>query len=154
MDSSEPKKACQSIWVGLWNGRRHVVFDASIQPSNPEFMLLYFVQGHSLCARKREVERQKVISVRNPDDQIFALEQYKKWASANAQVVATKQSQESFEVENPPPLRKICPQCDGHGTCHYTVGTFADGGHSDGQNFVEYCSCCGGRGFVDDILEF
>ena len=45
-----------------------------------------------------------------------------------------------------------CAECDGSGGYHYTVGTFADGAHSDGQNFREYCGTCEGRGSVEDVL--
>src|SRR3990172_6888871 len=115
IDSANPRSP-QDIWVGLWHGKRHVVFDPSIQPENPEFMFLYFVEGHVLCARKRTVERKEVTTVLNPDDREFAIAQYAQWLSANAGVAADKKSHPEFEIENPPPPRKKCPQCDGQGT--------------------------------------
>lgn len=53
----------ETIWVGRWRSKRYVVFDPSIQPENPEYMLLYFVEGRSLCVRKRADERKEVVTV-------------------------------------------------------------------------------------------
>lgn len=142
-----------SLWVGLWN-KRHVVFDPAIQPADSKFVLLYFVEGKSLCTRERETERRKVKTVRNPGDIAFALSQYRKWLSSNAPIVEEKKSRPNMTVENPPPPRRKCSQCDSQGTWHYTIGTFSDGAHSDGQNIIEHCSLCGGHGFVDDVFEF
>lgn len=154
MTLSEASPPSASIWVGLWNNR-HVVFDPSIQPIATQFMLLYFVQGQALCLREREVERKKVRTERNPYDREFALSQYSQWLSSNAHVVAEKKkSAHNMVVENPPPPKRKCSQCDGQGIWHYTVGTFSDGAHSDGQNVNERCTSCRGRGFVDDVIEF
>ena len=98
----------QETWVGLWHGKRHVVIDPSIKPVNSEFMLLYFVEGHSLCARKRAVEQKEVTTVQNPCDREFALEQYGLWYSANARIAAEKKARQEFEVEDPLPPRKKC----------------------------------------------
>ena len=152
----EPSKHCipdNSLWVGQWH-KRHVVFDPSIQPSHSDFVLLYFVQGHALCARNRGIERKMVTTVRNPFDRQFALAQYANWRSTNEHVITERQFQAAFVVEDPPLARKRCLRCEGQGSWHYVVGTFADGGHSDGQHVLEHCSTCEGSGFVDDVLGF
>ena len=89
VDSVNPRTS-QEIWVGLWHGKRYVVYDPSIQPEAPDFMLLYFVEGHALCAKKRAVERKEVRTVSNPDDREFALAQYDRWLSVNASIAADK----------------------------------------------------------------
>lgn len=142
----------QEIWVGLWHGKRHVVFDPSIQPENQEFMLVYFVEGHALCARRRTVERREVTTVRNPYDREFALEQYAQWLSVNSPVAAEKKSRLEFEIENPPPPRKRCPQCDGQPTWFDTVNKPTYGVISEGPNIIERCPSCSGQGFVSDVL--
>ncbi|MBA2351822.1 MAG: hypothetical protein H0V78_08535 [Burkholderiales bacterium] len=71
-------------------------------------MLLYFVEGHALCARKRAAERTAVTTVAHPYDRDFALAQYALWLSANAGIAADKTSRHEFEIENPPPPRKKC----------------------------------------------
>lgn len=141
-----------SIWVGYLMGRL-VVFDPSIQPSNQDYVLLYFVQGQALCMRKRADERVRVKSVRNPYEREYALAQYAKWASTNASLLTQKSASANFDVEDPPPPRKICSECEGEGSWHYTVGSFADGAHSDGQNFRETCSSCRGRGSVENVVD-
>ncbi len=150
-DSANPQVS-QEIWVGLWHGKRHVVFDPSIQPENSEFMLLYFVEGHSLCARKRVAERNIVTTVRNPYDREFALEQYGRWCSTNASIAAKKKVHQEFEVENPPPYRKKCPQCDGQPNWIDTAKKPTYGVMSEGPNIVEHCQSCNGLGFVNDVL--
>ena len=142
----------KDTWVGLWHGKRHVVFDPSIQPENPEFMLLYFVEGHSLCARKRTVERKEVITVHNPYDHEFALEQYALWFSVNARIASEKKARQEFEVENPPPPRKKCPQCEGQPNWFDTVNKPTYGVISEGPNIIERCPSCNGQGFVSDVL--
>lgn len=143
-----------AIWVGLWHGRRHVVFDPSIQPENPEFMLLYFVEGHALCARKRTSDRSEVTTVRIPPDRDFALSQYSYWLSQNRDIAAERKASAAFEVENPPPPRKKCPQCDGQGTWFDTINKCTYGVISEGPNIIERCPLCSGRGFVQDVLYF
>ena len=147
-DSTNP----QDIWVGLWHGRRHVVFDPSIQPENPEFMLLYFVEGHAFCARKRTVEQKEITIVRNPGDREFALEQYAKWLSTNAYIAAEKKARLEFEIENPPPPRKKCPQCDGEPTWFDPLNKATYGVISEGPNIIERCPSCNGHGFVSNVL--
>lgn len=151
MTASTGPMTSAEIWVGHWNNR-HVVFDPSIQPADSKFMILYFVQGRTLCIRERVVERKKVRTVRTPYDRDFALNQYSLWRCSNAHIVSEKKACPNMVVENPPPPRRKCSQCDGQGAWHYTVGTFSDGAHSDGQNVNEHCSLCGGRGFVDDVI--
>ena len=141
----------QDIWVDLWRGKRHVVFDPSIQPENSEFMLLYFVEGHALCARL-EIERKEVATVSNPYDREFALEQYAQWLSTNAQIAAEKKSRLEFEIENPPPPRKKCPQCDGVPTWFDPVNRPTYGVMSEGPNIIEQCSLCKGAAFLKDVL--
>ncbi len=153
MTESTGQTTSAAIWGGLWNNR-HVVFDPSIQPDDPKFMLLYFVQGKTLCIRERDAERKKVKTVRNPYDRDFALSQYSLWLSSNAYVVLEKKSCPKLAVENPPPPKRKCSPCGGQGSWYYTVGTYSDGAHSDGQNVNEHCSLCGGRGFVDDVIDF
>jgi hypothetical protein len=150
-DLANPQ-ALKETWVGVWHGKRHVVFDPSMQPENPEFMFLYFVEGHSLCARKRAVERKDVITAKNPYDREFALEQYALWCSTNAGVAAEKKASQEFEVENPPPPRKKCPQCDGQPNWFDTVNKPTYGVISEGENIIERCPSCNGGGFVRDVL--
>lgn len=152
MIDSENSPAPQDIWVGLWHGKRHVVFDPTIQPENPEFMLLYFVEGHALCARERTVERKEVTTVLNPYDREFALAQYDQWLSANARDAADKKSRPEFEIENPPPPRRKCPQCNGQSTWFDTVNKPTYGVISEGPNIIERCPSCKGEGFVSDVL--
>ncbi len=150
-DLANPQ-APKETWVGLWHRGRLVVFDPSIQPENPEFMLLYFVEGHSLCARRRTVERKEVTTVQNPYDREFALEQYALWCSANARIAAEKKARQEFEVESPPPPRKKCPQCDGEPNWFDTVNKPTYGVISEGPNIIERCPSCKGQGFVSDVL--
>ncbi len=147
-DSTKP----QEIWVGLWRGGRRVVFDPSIQPENPEFVLLYFVEGHALCARRRADERNEVTRVHIPDDLEFALEQYAKWLSVNSRVAAEKKSRLEFEIENPPPPNKVCPDCDGYPTWCDAVNKPTYVGITEGPNIIEICPSCNGRGRVSDVL--
>lgn len=142
----------QSIWAGLWHEKRHVVFDPSIQPDNLEFMLLYFVEGHALCARKRAIERTEVTTIANPYDRDFALDQYAQWHSANVAIIDVKKSLTEFEIENPPPPLKKCTRCDGLGTWFDTVNKPTYGVISEGANIIERCPSCNGKGFVDDTL--
>jgi hypothetical protein len=142
----------QSIWVGLWHKKRHVVFDPSIQPDHPDFILLYFVEGHVLCARKRAVERTEVTTIANPDDRDFALAQYTQWLNENGSIVANKKARTEFETENPPPPRKKCPQCDGQGTWFDTINKCTYGVISEGPNIIDRCLTCKGQSFVDDVL--
>lgn len=144
----------KDTWVGLWHGKRHVVFDPSIQPENSEFMLLYFVEGHSLCARKRADERMEITNVNNPYDREFALGQYDLWCSANSRLVAEKKARQEFNVENPPPPRKRCPQCDGQPNWFDYVNKTTYGVISEGPNIIERCPSCNGHGFVSDVLKF
>jgi|APMI01.1.fsa_nt_gi hypothetical protein len=141
------------IWVGLWHRKRHVVFDPSIQPENLEYMLLYFVEGHALCARKRTVERKEVTTVHHIYDREFALEQYRLWFSANASIAVEKKACKEFQVENPPPPRKKCRQCDGQPNWFDTVNKPTYGVLSEGPNIIERCPSCNGQGFVNDVLE-
>lgn len=140
-----------TLWVGRWNNR-HIVFDPTIQPKDKKFILLYFVQGKSLCLRDRVVERKRAKTVRSPYEIDFALKQYRKWLSINSNNLQERTYQ-CMSIEAPPPPRRKCSQCDGHGNWHYTVGTFSEGAHSDGQNMTEYCTLCGGHGFIDDVFE-
>lgn len=147
----------QEVWVGIWHNNRHVVLEPSIQPENQEFMLLYFVEGHSLCVRNRDVERiafknKEITTVKNPYVRDFALEQYSLWYSANAHIAELKKSAQQFEVENPPPPRKKCPQCDGQPNWFDTVNKPTYGVISEGPNIVERCPSCNGKGFVDNVL--
>ncbi len=144
----------QAIWVGLWHGKRHVVFDPSIQPNNPDFMLLYFVEGHALCARKHAAEQTEVTIVADPYDRDFALAQYAQWLSKNGRSTADKKARPEFEIENPPPPRKKCPQCDGQGTWFDTINKCTYGVNSEGTNIIERCPSCNGQSFVADVLEF
>lgn len=96
MSGGEGAQDQQGIWVGFWKVRRHVVFDPSIQPANPNFRLLYFVEGHALCVRERAVEQKEVITVSNPYDRDFALEQYTAWYSSNATVANEKKARIEF----------------------------------------------------------
>ena len=153
MTESTGQTTSAAIWVGLWYNR-YVVFDPSIQPDDQKFMLLYFVQGKTLCIRERDAERKAVKTVQNSYDRDFALSQYSRWLSSNAHVVLEKKSCPKLAVENPPPPKRKCSECDGLGSWHYTVGTFSEGAYSDGQNKIERCSLCYGRGFVDDVIEF
>ena len=141
-------------WVGHWRDRRLVVFDPKHQPESQDFMLLYFVQGHSLCARNRAVEREHVATCKFPEDHDFALEQYHRWVTLHGQELEAKKSQVQFAVEEPAAPRRKCPICGGEGNVTYRVGTFSDGAHSDGQNITDHCDNCHGRGYVDDVLEF
>lgn len=152
MTDSASSQATQETWVGLWHGKRHVVFDPSIQPENPEFMLLYFVEGHALCARKRTVERKEVATVRNPEDRELALERYACWCTVNACIAAEKKARQEFEIENPPPPRKKCPECDGEPIWFDTVNKPTYGVISEGPNIIERCHSCKGHGFVSDVL--
>jgi hypothetical protein len=147
-ESTTPK----SIWVGLWHGKRHVVFDPSIQPENPEFILLYFVEGHALCTRKRTVERKAVTTVHDSEDREFALAQYGQWVAANARIADNKKTRPELEVEDPPPPRKKCPECDGQPTWFDTVNKPTYGVISEGPNIIERCPHCNGKGFVSDVL--
>ena len=150
-DLANPQ-APKETWVGLWHGKRHVVFDPSIQPENPEFMLLYFVKGHSLCARKRTVELKEVTTVHNQYDRDFALEQYALWRSGNARIADEKKARQEFEVESPPPPRRKCSQCDGQPIWFDSVNKPTYGVISEGPNIIERCPSCNGHGFVDDVL--
>ena len=142
----------KSIWVGKWKERRLVVFDPKGQPDNIEFMLLYFVQGQSLCIRNRAIERNNVIKCQILGDYEFAVEQYQLWLSLNKQSLETKKYQTNFVVEEPEVPRRKCSSCDGDGNFNYRVGTFSDGSHSDGQNFTDHCNKCHGSGYVDNVL--
>ena len=144
---------CQEVWVGLWRGQRHVVFDPLIQPDNSEFMLLYFVEGRALCARKRANERYELSPVSNPRDREFALEQYCRWRSANTQVAAEKKGRRVFEAENPPPARKKCPDCDAHTNWSDPVNKPRYEVKSELTAVTELCPSCKGEGFVRDVFE-
>jgi len=119
-------------WVGMWKGRRHVVFDPLIQPESKEFMLLYFVQGQSLCTRKKAVDRVDVRTVTDPSAITFALSQYDIWKSLNQSLVEQKKASSFLEIEQPDAIRRKCRICDGMGG---------------------YCSYCNGHGFVDNTIE-
>lgn len=142
-----------NCWVGWWKRRRLVVFDPSIQPTNSNFMLLYFVQGRSLCFRDKLSDRTEVISVRNEHERSFALYQYKLWISRNKNAALEKQKIEHASLENPDPLKIECPACQGECSWYYTVGTYSEGANSDGQNISGNCSVCSGSGFVENIYE-
>jgi hypothetical protein len=151
-DFSKPT-APPSPWVGLWKGRRHVVFDPSIQPSSIEYMLLYFVQGQSLCVRKRVDDRLDVRTVRDSRVVEFSISQYEIWKFRNQSLLSLKRESTSFEIEQPDAIRRKCRVCEGNPHSTWTVGTFSDGAHSDGENMSEYCLHCNGRGFVDNTIE-
>lgn len=141
----------QTIWVGRWH-KRYVVFDPSIQPKNEEFILLYFVQGQSLCLRKRWDEEKITSEISDQNEKKFALDQYSHWFSANRDIVADKQSRTVFEVENPPDQKTFCPKCDGQGTWYDVVNKVSYGVQSEGPNVREICDLCLGNGFVDDTF--
>lgn len=153
MNEASKLKAPNAPWVGMWKGRRHVVFDPSIQPQSIEFMLLYFVQGQSLCVRNRAIDRADVRTVTDSEATHFALFQYELWKSRNQSLVEQKKARSIFEIEQPDAIRRKCRACDGNPHSIWTVGTFSDGAHSDGANMVEHCSSCKGLGFVDNTIE-
>lgn len=150
----ENQQNLQAIWVGLWHEKRHVVFDPSIQPDNTDFMLLYFVEGHTLCARKRATERTEVTTVTDPYNRDFALAQYAYWLATNGRVAAEKKACPEFVIVNPPLPRKKCPQCNGQGTWFDTVNKSTYGVISEGPNIIERCPSCNGQCYVTDVLEF
>jgi hypothetical protein len=47
---------------------------------------------------------------------------------------------------------KICPQCDGEGTCAYEEAVADYGGYHGGylEEFFAECDMCGGWGVVDE----
>ncbi|MBK5913733.1 hypothetical protein [Rhodocyclus purpureus] len=144
---------CQEVWVGLWRGQRHVVFDPLIQPDNSEFILLYFVEGRALCARKRANERYELSPVSNPRDRDFALEQYCLWRSTHAHIAAEKKARRAFEEEYPPPARKKCPDCDCHTHWSDLVNKPRYEMRSELTVVAEPCPSCKGEGFVRDVFE-
>ena len=153
MDHVPATKPIAIPWVGMWKGRRHVVYDAAIQPQSADFMLLYFVQGQSLCIRSRFTDRTDVSTISDSLAKEFALTQYALWKSRNQQLIDRKRSLSVFETEHPGSIRRKCSVCYGNPHSTWTVGTFSDGAHSDGQNMGEHCSACKGQGYVDNTIE-
>ena len=151
-EMSEPQTKSSRPWIGMWKARRLVVFDPGIQPADPDFMLLYFVQGQSLCVRHRALDRKEVRTVNDPNACQFALGQYAAWTAMHVGSAQAKRNLVGYMVEQPGPIRRKCRACDGEAHWTYTVGTFSDGAHSDGQNVHELCKSCGGQGFVDNTI--
>ena len=143
----------EKLWVGMWKSRRQVVYDPSIQLTSKSHMLLYFVQGQCLCVRERAADKVDVNTITQQSARTFAIAQYHLWKSRNTDVLRAKQEIPELTAENPGPIRKKCPVCNGNAHTTYTVGTFSDGAHSDGQNISEYCQACKGHGFVDNTIE-
>ena len=140
------------VVVSMWGGNgRLVVFDPSVQPADPRFVFLYFVEGHQLCVRPG-AEQRDLIAVANQHDRVDAASQYRKWQSCNAASIASKLSQPQFELEDPPARRKKCPQCEGHGTWTDQVNRVSYGVFSEGPNIVERCPTCHGAEWVKDLL--
>lgn len=138
-------------WVGLWMGRRHVVFDREIQPQDTQYMLIYFVEGKSLCFRDKEIERKHVKTIRNQQTIDFAIEQYVQWKRNNQDQLANLMSETAFHVQEPASLKMKCLECGGEGITYSRIGTFSDGAFSDGVNQREVCNHCNGTGFVANI---
>ena len=153
MATDADSQTSENVWVGMWKSRRQVVYDSLIQPASKSHMLLYFVQGQCLCVRERAVDKAEVRTLTQQSARTFAIDQYRLWKSRNMDVIREKQELPEFNVENPGPIRKKCPVCNGIAHTSYTVGTFSDGAHSDGQNISEYCQACKGHGFTDNTIE-
>jgi hypothetical protein len=145
--SSEQSK----LWVGFWKNRRHVVFDPSIQPADDVYMLLYFVEGKSLCYRSRETERTQVKTVRGQAGIDYAIEQYLEWKRNHTNELSELKDRQSPYIQDPDALNVKCPNCKGDAISYLTVGTFSEGAFSDGVNQREVCNHCNGTGVVPNV---
>jgi hypothetical protein len=143
----------EKLWVGKWHDARTVVHDASFQPKNADLAFLYFVEGKQLCARQKADDRPHLKTVKEDFFATAACRQYLHWRSLQNEPDLQVRRDTVGSVEKPPFPRRKCTTCDGIGTWHYQVGTFSDGGHSDGQQIIEHCPECRGDGFIDDIYE-
>lgn len=137
--------------VAYFNERRLLVVDESIQPSDPEFMFVYSVHGHSLCLRKKTEDNPK-ISFDVPAETLeFAVEQYRKWQSGNPDV-ATALSGGTYQVSPLPMMRRECPTCEGQGVWMDRVNKCSYGVTQEETNIVERCETCHGACYVEDFL--
>ena len=143
----------EKLWVGMWKSRRQVVYDPSIQPASKSHMFLYFVQGQCLCARERASDKTEVHTLNELSARTFAVDQYRLWLSRNMDALQAKLRLTDLTAEDPGPIRRKCSVCNGNAHTTYTVGSFSDGAHSDGQNVSEYCQACRGQGFTDNTIE-
>jgi hypothetical protein len=152
MENASNKHAVNAkLWAGHWHNRQ-VVYDPTIQPSDQKYIFLYFVQGRSLCLRDRELERKTVLPIKIHWDRDDAVAQYLKWRSINGHVLKEKLSRSIMIIEEPPSSRRKCLVCDGMGHWSYAVGTFSEGGNSDGRNHRAHCEHCNGQGYFDDVF--
>jgi hypothetical protein len=138
----------QTIDVLHWH-LRHVVFDHSIQPKDPAFVLLYFVQGRALCVRSRQ--ELSALPVKHPGDREFAIEQYMKWRLTNQSLLERKINQQVLVHEDPPAARMKCPDCDGSPNWVDAIVKPTYGVKSEGPNIVERCNC--GSGWIPNVFD-
>lgn len=147
------EKVLQKIWVGFWMGRRHVVFDPELQPTDKQFIRLYFVEGKSLCCRSGSAERMHVKTVRDKKTIDYAIDQYDEWKRRNQETVSKLISETFYSIQDPDAPRKKCSTCNGDGITYTRIGTFSEGAFSDGVNERDVCRHCDGKGFVANIFE-
>jgi len=138
--------------VAYFNERRLFVLDESIQPDDGEYMLVYSVQGHSLCLRSRVDDHAKLSFDVPPETLEFAIEQYRKWQSLPQDGLVSKLSDGTLEVSKLPHMRRPCPQCEGLGTWMDRQNKCSYGVAEEEANIVEYCETCHGHCYVEDLL--
>ena len=136
--------------VAYFNERRLFVVDEEIQPSDPEFMLVYSVHGHSMCLRKRTDDGPKLSFEIPPETLNFAIEQYRKWQSEHPN--ATAPDGNACQVTPLPPMRRKCPTCEGQGVWMDRVNKCSYGVTQEETNIVERCETCHGACYVEDFL--
>lgn len=146
-----------TIWVGAIQNKQLVVFDKEVQPSDPSFIYIYYVNGNSMCTRSADDERRRFRTVKDTKRIEFALQNYLCWKKNNAQEIEYRNALTTFVIETPAVARDKCPDCKGEPKSVYSVGSFAEGSQSDGVRVVEICKRCSGAGYIDilarDIYE-
>lgn len=141
----------KSPLVGYYaKGKRLIVHDPSVQPRNPNLILIYSVHGHSLCVRNRVTDEPKLSYHASQIWIDFALDQYVLWCRANEQELKIKQATD--RIDNLPGIQTKCPSCDGMGTWMDRVNKCSYGVIEEESNIVEHCQKCHGHGFIDDFL--
>ncbi len=141
-----------NLQVAYYAERRLVVLDLAIQPSAPDHMLLYSVQGHSMCLRRKSEDYTRLSFKMPQETSEFALDQYREWRSQQPSASAKQFSAPQLAVTPFPFFNKTCPACDGQGTWMDRLNKCSYGVIQEESNIVERCATCNGAGSVEDIL--